>query len=359
MPPPPTTTLTPGDRVLVSGTVYEYVGEPRGPPDPIDLSDAAQAYATSPEWRRIEAVSIVAADDAEISSSTTMYAEVSPTNDAGAGILNRWAGSLLDDYAYTTKSGTNDLVFGDRVLLGDDFYTPDHEVGELDGATMIVMLTTGQFVLLTEEWDGDHGTAESLYRYVGADATVDLGAENYDDPTRWVEVGGVYAWMGTAQSRDLGLEDYTDFEHWKRLTPTTLITDSLSYALLSEIGVLLKKDGLTGGADSYYGLIDHNDVRTTVEAYIANATVTAGTDVSVVAIDAARIYGVRGQLRRAVGRHRRRDRHERRPLERERLDRGQCRDCGRRRARGGRSTSPRSTPRRRAGSRPGTRRASS
>ena len=65
---------------------------------------------------------------------------------------------------------------------------------------MIVSLTTGDFVLLTEEWDGDAGTAESLYRYLGADATVDLGAENYDDPSRWVEVGGVYQWMGTAQA---------------------------------------------------------------------------------------------------------------------------------------------------------------
>ena len=288
VPPPPTTGLSPGDRVAgPGGAVYEYAGEPRGPP--VDLSDLVQQYATSPDWRRVDAISISAADDAEISSSTTMYADVSPTNDAGAGILNRWAGSLLDDYAYTTKSGTKGLVFGDRVLLGDDYYTPDHEVGALDGATMVVSLTTGQFVLLTEDWDGDAGTAESLYRYLGADAAVDLGAENYDDASRWVEVGGVYAWMGTAQSRDLGLEDYTDFEHWKRLTPTTLITDSLSYALLSEIGVLLKKDGLTGGSESYYGLIDHNDVRTTVEAYIANATVTAGTDVSVVAIDAARI----------------------------------------------------------------------
>ena len=95
--------------------------------------------------------------------------------------------------------------------------------------------------------------------------------------------------MGTAESQNLGTQVYTDFEHWKRLTATNLITDSLSYALLSEVGVLLKKEGLTGGSDSYYGLIDHNDVRTIVEAFIRDATVTAGTDISVIATDAARI----------------------------------------------------------------------
>ena len=35
-----------------------------------------------------------------------MYAEVSPTNDAGAGILNNVGGLVLDDYEYTSKSGT-------------------------------------------------------------------------------------------------------------------------------------------------------------------------------------------------------------------------------------------------------------
>ena len=268
-----------------------------------------------------------------------MYAEVSPTNDAGAGILNKWAGSVLDDYDYTSKSGTKNLVFGNTVRIADDYYTALYEVPKLSGAPMIVSLPAGAFVRLADDFDGD-GTPGALYLYLGAaNPAIDLGAENFATGALWVEVGGTYRWMGTAESRNLGTEDYTDFEHWKRLTATNLITDSLSYALLSEVGVLLKKEGLTGGSDSYYGLIDHNDVRTIVEAFIRNATVTAGTDVSVVATDAAPHLGVRGQLRRAVGRHRRRDRDERRPLERERVDRGQHRD--RRRRRAGRRTAPR------------------
>ena len=67
-------------------------------------------------------------------------------------------------------------------------------------------------------------------------------------------------WMGTATlglNRDLGAEDYTDFELWKRVTPNNLLTESLTYAVLSEVGMLLDKT-LTGESDSYYGLIDRN-----------------------------------------------------------------------------------------------------
>ena len=179
--PAPPTSLTAGDRVLSSdGHVYEYVGEPRGPP--VDLSEAVQLYATNPDWRRIEAISITAADDAEISSETTMYAEVSPTNDAGAGILNKWAGSVLDDYDYTSKSGTKSLVFGNTVRIADDYYTADFEVPALDGATMIVSLPTGAFVRLADDYDGDGGTPGALYRYLGAaDPAIDLGARELRD----------------------------------------------------------------------------------------------------------------------------------------------------------------------------------
>ena len=99
---PPTGSLNPGDRVESGGHVYEFVGEPRGPP----RDDSTEHFATNADWQRVDAVSITATDAASISSTTQMYAEVSPTNDAGAGILNQWAGTVLDDYKYTSKSGT-------------------------------------------------------------------------------------------------------------------------------------------------------------------------------------------------------------------------------------------------------------
>ncbi|HEY3485378.1 MAG TPA: hypothetical protein VGK49_08330, partial [Ilumatobacteraceae bacterium] len=223
--------LNRGDRVLLpSGEIYGFIGDPRGPP-PGGL--AAEDF-TSSDWRQINlvaaggSVTVTATDAAEIAASTTLYAEVSPTNDGGTGILNRWAGLVLDSYDYINRSGTQTLSFGDRVRVADDH--PDADVA-----------------------------------------------------------GKVFQWMGTTQSVNLGSSDYADFELWKELTPNTLITDSLSYALLSEAGVLLKREGLTGESNSYYGLIDHNDVRSTVEAFIDAMTIVAGADVVVSATDVALI----------------------------------------------------------------------
>ena len=60
--------------------------------------------------------------------------------------------------------------------------------------------------------------------------------------------------MGTTQSIDLLTEDYTDFGYWKELTPVNLINDSVAYAALSALGTV-------GEADSYFLLVDHNDLR--------------------------------------------------------------------------------------------------
>ena len=88
-----------------------------------------------------------ASDDAAIDAHTTLYASVSPTNDAGAGILNKLAGALLDDYQFTSHSGTRLVHFGDKVRTDD-------------------------------------GT---VYQYMGEDATLDLdeAAQDYSDYGYW------------------------------------------------------------------------------------------------------------------------------------------------------------------------------
>ena len=60
-------------------------------------------------------VEVAASDEAGITATTALDAEVSPTNDAGAGIMNGFVGAFLDDYEYTSHSGTQTVVFGDRV----------------------------------------------------------------------------------------------------------------------------------------------------------------------------------------------------------------------------------------------------
>ncbi len=115
----------------------------------------------------------------------------------------------------------------------------------------------------------DDGT---VYRYMGEDATLDL-----DEARR------------TTRTSATG----------SRSEPN-LITDALAYAALSRSARCSTKDGLAGSADSYFGLIDHNDLRSEVRAYITGTPVAAGGVVAVGATEAATLR-VRRQPRADVG----------------------------------------------------------
>ena len=117
-----------------------------------------------------------------ITADTKMYAEVSPTNDAGAGILNTFAGQLADEYQFTSNSGT--------------------QAARLRAT----------------------------------------GARRRRPRRRATSPGSSTSGWARRRRRDLGAEDYTDFELWKELTPTNLITGSLTYAVLGEIGTRLDKE---------------------------------------------------------------------------------------------------------------------
>ena len=88
-----------------------------------------------------------ASDDAAIDAHTTLYSSVSPTNDAGAGILNQLAGALLDDYDFTSHSGT-------RLVRSATRCAP---------------------------------TTARVYQYMGEDATLDLdeATQDYTDFGYW------------------------------------------------------------------------------------------------------------------------------------------------------------------------------
>ena len=92
-------------------------------------------------------VAVEASDEATIDSVTELRAEVAPSNDLGAGILNTFVGSLLDDYQFTSHSGMRLVRFGDKVRTDD-------------------------------------GT---VYRFMGVDADLDLSetVQVYSDPDFW------------------------------------------------------------------------------------------------------------------------------------------------------------------------------
>ena len=84
-----------------------------------------------------------------------------------------------------------------------------------------------------------------------------------------------------AHDRLLG-RGLSDYGYWKVLTPINLITDSVAYAVLSSAGV-------AGEAASYTFLIDHNDLRSSVEAHLLNAPVTTSGDITVSANEVAEL----------------------------------------------------------------------
>jgi hypothetical protein len=229
--------ITAGDRVkLDSGDIYEYLGSAVLS----SLGNASQNYASnSANWRLVNTVvadgglSISAEDRSGVSAETGLYATVEPVNDAGSGLINGFVNALLDDYQYTTESGSKQLKFGDRVMVGSNH-------------------------------DSAKGDAGSVYQYMGES-------------------------LASGVTADLADQDYSDAELWKPLSENNLITDSLVWAGLTAIGTALGKDGLTGEAKSYYAMVDRNDVQSVVESFIDNATVTAGGDVALSAVAGATI----------------------------------------------------------------------
>ena len=189
------------------------------------VSASVRAFADDATLTAVGDIGVQARNRAEIAAESVLLALVSPTNDLGQGIMNKRASEQLNQYQFTSRSGTRLVKFGELVRVADDH----------------------------------------------ADADV---------------AGKVFAYMGVDAVRDLAAQDYADFELWKELTPTNLITGSVTFAILAQVGAVLNR-GLVGAADSYFALIDRNDVRGAVEAYITASTVTAGGDLAVGALEEA------------------------------------------------------------------------
>jgi hypothetical protein len=216
------------DRVWTDPTsLYLYLGTgPRGPPFG-DLDDDTI-------WQQLNSVtaggsiSIAASDSSTIDAMTRMLGVVSPTNDAGAGIINGFLGALLNAYDFTSNSGSRWVKFGDEVRVADD-----HPVTAVAG---------------------------KVFRFMGTDRTVVLSEAVY-----------------------------TDFELWRELTPANLMLGSVAYAALGEIGSKLNNSTLNGGSKSFAALIARNEVRTVVSATANRVHLDADGDVRIAADLAAHI----------------------------------------------------------------------
>jgi hypothetical protein len=324
--------LLPGARVKLetntgnglAGEIYEYRNESladllrildplrlQGPLElfgllPVPVVDlSATDFSDTSLWKKLDYpvgagnvaaggdVSISATDDASIDAGTELVTTSTAINDVGVGVLNNLASTLLGEYQYTTESGVQDVVFGDKVRLADDFGTFDYTSHQGTEATLLV---TGDRVKL--DFDIGEAKAGEVYEYLGIDP-IDLllpgvlqgEAYGFEE---WQKVGGrVFKYMGENDSFDLALRDYTDFGFWQEQDESNVIPSGIANAART----VLKREG--GDSESFYALVVRNDVSSGAEAYLDDVDVVADGDVELTAVEAARITAVDNSIVKA------------------------------------------------------------
>ena len=184
-------------------------------------------------------VNVAGMDSAIIDATTMMVPTATETNELNFGIIDDGITTILNEYQFTTESGTALMEFGDQVRIAKN-------IGDVDDADA---LETGAVF----RYMGPSGTAETLI-------------------------------PGTASSTD-----FTDFGLWQELN---------EFNALGGAGEALRKGlGLSSGtAKNRFGLIARNDIDARVEAVIDDSTLVAGSHISVTATEAARITALENSV---------------------------------------------------------------
>ncbi|KPA19603.1 hypothetical protein MHK_000177, partial [Candidatus Magnetomorum sp. HK-1] len=122
----------------------------------------------------------------------------------------------------------------------------------------------------------------SEYTYSSKSGTQDVKSENIvrvaSDHSNGGVTTGVYRYIGSDETIDLNAEDFSNKDKWKRITNATA-SDTIP-----NIGNVTDSD-----SQAFGGIVVRNDVRSAVQSYINNATVTAAGDVNLLAEESATI----------------------------------------------------------------------
>ena len=172
------------------------------------------------------------------------------------------------DARFTTSSGVRIILTGEVVEV-EDGYTGGGDAGTYRYIGGNARLDLGaQDYSDTASWVLIAGESGRAYRYLGAAslAGADLSLIDYTDPLLWVALGGdegvVYEWMGPDGTLvDLGNADYSDLGWWKPLPQTSILPQGLN---------VTGSDAIAVG-----GIVVLNDLRTHATARISGVTVTA------------------------------------------------------------------------------------
>ena len=203
-----------GGSALQTGH-YRFIGDIS---ETIDLQN--EDFNDSGRWQLLRAAGIEARLNLEVASATTNNL------DALKGVASQLG---LDDYAYTSASGSKTLIAGDRVWVSQAHIDANNLV---DGSGVALL--------------------EGIYR-AGVGGLTILGDTNYGNIGQWVK---------------LGQQDFEDI-------------------LFPEIGNLTASDSV-----AYGGMVVMNDARGRVEAYIRAAAVEAGGNITIEAIEDASIRAI-------------------------------------------------------------------
>jgi len=270
-------------------------------------------------------VDVTALDNAGIYANTRLVSDSVTVNDGGVGLLSGEIDARLP-VDHMSDDPAAPLVFGDRVQLidgygGEDFVSEDGEQAVATGQRVLVSAdhTASQFSsdngvrllryadvvqladdhndpsrgdagatyrfiapgtrgqrtdLQTEDytdtsrWVRIGGDADTLYEYLGSDATFDLALQDFTDESLWRVISGsggdVYQYMGQASTVNLTLADFGDDTLWKLVPESQVIPTGLSITSSDSVGV--------------GGVVVLNDVRSTVLAQVSGAEVSAASD---------------------------------------------------------------------------------
>ena len=250
--------VTSSDWVKVAGTLgsaYKYVGP--APSGNLDLT--AQDYTNSLRWREITG------------DEGAAYAYIGTSGSIAPGSEN------YNDATRWTKLGAGGSA---KVRIGTDYEVENYTTAQTSAVAV------GEIVKVVTGYTGPGGTLGSLYKYAGATdltSTV-LNTVNYTT-TDWDEISGdagaVYRYVGSsAEIVDFDAVDYEGSSNWEKVTQ-----DTADY--IPNIGNVTGSDSVGIG-----GLVVRNDVRSDVDAYIDNASVAAGGDILVSALEDASIQAV-------------------------------------------------------------------
>ena len=189
-------------------------------------------------------VSVAARDRMVLNSRSVMKTSADSQNDLGTallnkgfGLINKLANQIQDSYQYTTKSGNQNIDFGERVLIASDF--GDEAAANSGDQTEIAKVAM----------------RGKVYKYLGQEMVRDLGQQS----------------LFATNTRDLWLEQ----------NETNLIDDSIANMAIKG----MQLEGGSGGA--YSVIIARNIARGGASAFIQQSEVQADGSISVTAREQA------------------------------------------------------------------------